>query len=208
MGLGGGGLVLILALLLGLRAVGQRLMAENRTKAAQRAATGPAAASAAGPQVYQSPTGRFSVEFPGRPKREFVRSSERGGLAHWEADLMLGQFLQGRGEQFLAVEQPIAKRLAEGKIEAALAQLVNVTAHTDDGAGRILTTQDISQPGYRGREVTYEYTAKSGVRVSGRYRALFTDREIISIEWIAAPAKPETPEVKRYFDSFKMSSVQ
>jgi len=40
--------------------------------------------------------------------------------------------------------------------------------------------------------------------VSGRYRVLITDREIISIEWVAAPAKAQTAEVTRFFDSFKL----
>lgn len=106
LGVGGGALVLVLALLLGLRAVGQRLIAENQAKAAQRATAGQAAAPAAGPQLYQSPTGRFSVEFPRSPKRELVRSAEPGGLSHWEAELTLGEFSQGQGEQYLVTEQP------------------------------------------------------------------------------------------------------
>jgi hypothetical protein len=208
-GLGAGGcaLTLIVVIVVGLWMAGQRLIAENRARAAERAATGQAAAPAAGPQVYQSPTGRFSVEFPERPRHEFVRSSEPGGLSHWEAELTVGNYLQGRGEQFLATEQPLAKRLADEKIEAALANLVNVTAQVDVGRGRILISVEISQPGYRGREVTYEYTAKSGGRVAGRCRVLITDREIISIEWVAAPARAETPEVARFFDSFQLKAM-
>jgi hypothetical protein len=206
LGVGGAAVALVLAVVLGLVIVGQRLIAENRAKAAQRAAAGQAPAPVAGgPQLYQSPTGRFSVEFPGRPRRELVRSTERGGLSHWETELTLGEFLQGRGEQYLVTEHPAA-RVADEKIDGALANLISVTAHTDEGRGRILTTTDISQPGYRGREVTYEYTAKSGGKVSGRYRVLFTDKELISIEWVSAPAKAETPEVKRFFDSFQLKA--
>ena len=54
--------------------------------------------------------------------------------------------------------------------------------------------------------MTYEYTTKSGGRVSGRYRVLITDREIISIEWVAAPAKAETAEVAKFFDSFQLKA--
>ena len=210
LGVGGGVLVLVLVAGLSLWMSLQRMIAENRAQVAARAAANQAAGQPAaplvGPQVYQTPAGRLTVEFPGRPRRELVRSSDRGGLSHWEAELTLGDFLQGRGEQFLAMEQPLARKLADEKIEAALANLVAVTAHTDDSRGRIVTTLDISQPGYRGREVTYEYTTKSGGRVSGRYRVLITDREIISIEWVAAPAKAETAEVAKFFDSFQLKA--
>ena len=208
LGLGGAALVLVLAVVLGLVIVGQRLVADAQAKAAQRAAAGQAPAPAADPQVYTSPTGRFSVEFPGPPKRELVRTSEPGRLSqsHWEASYDIGEFLKFRGEQFLVMEKPQNKKLTDAQIEAGLTQLVNVTAHIDVGTGRILTSGDISQPGYRGREVTYEWTAKSGGKVSGRYRVLFTEREIISIEWVSAPAKAETPEVKRFFDSFQLKA--
>jgi hypothetical protein len=211
LGVGGCVLVLILAVVIGLWTAGQRLLAHNmalaeQRRAAQAAAGGQPAAPEDGPQIYQTPAGRMTVEFPGRPRRELIRSSERGGLSHWEAELTLGEFLQGRGEQFLATEQPLAQRPTDEKIEAALTSLVNVTAHVDVGRGRILTTTDASQPGYRGREVTYEYTSKSGGRVSGRYRVLMTDRELISIEWVAAPAKAETAEVAKFFDSFQLKA--
>lgn len=213
LGVVGGAFVLLLAALLVLWSIGQRLIADNQAKAAQRAAQRVAdgqvaAAPVAGPQVYQSPTGRFSVEFPGQPKRELVRSSEPGRLtqSHWEASYDIGQFLQFRGEQFLVIEKSRSKKLADMQIDAGLTQLVNITANIDDGRGRLLSSADISEPGYRGREVTYEYTAKSGGKVSGRYRVLFTEREIISIEWVSAPAKAETPEAKRFFDSFQLKA--
>src|SRR5262245_61764707 len=149
LGIGGGVLLLLLMCGLGLRMVGQRLIADNiaKAKAAAREAAAPGAsqptAPKAGPQVYQSPTARFSVEFPGRPKRELVRSSEPGGLSHWEANLTLGEFLRGRGEQFLVTETIRTKSLTDEKIESTLEQLVNATAGIDVGRGRILTSKEI-----------------------------------------------------------------
>jgi len=206
LGVGGGLVLLVLAVLLGLRTIGERLQAEAVAKAAQRP---PAGQAAAGPQVYTSPTRRFSVEFPGPPKRELVRTSEPGRLSqsHWEASYEIGEFLQFRGEHFLVMEKSRNKKLTDAQIDAGLTELVNVTANIDVGRGRLLSSLDVSQPGYRGREVTFEYTAKSGGRVSGRYRVLITDREIISIEWVSAPAKPETAEVARFFDSFQLKAV-
>jgi hypothetical protein len=200
--------LLIVAVLIGLRSIQQRLLADNLAKAAQRAAAEQVApVPAVDLQVYQSPTGRLSVEFPGPPKRELVRTSEPGRLSqsHWEARYDVGEFLKFRGEQYLVIEQARSKELTDSQIDAGITDLVNVTANID-GRGRLLSSVDISQPGYRGREVTYEYTAKSGGKVSGRYRVLFTDREIISIEWVSAPAKAETAEVKRFFDSFRLQT--
>jgi hypothetical protein len=208
LGVGGAAVVLLLAVVLVLWTIGQRLIADNQAKAAQRAAAGQAAKPAAGPQVYTSPTGRFSVEFPGSPKRELVRNSEPGRLSqsYWEASYDIGEFLEFRGERFLVMEKQRSKKLTNEQIDAGLTDLVNITANIDNGRGRLLSSVDISQPEYRGREVTYEYTAKSGGRVSGRYRVLFTDKELISIEWVTAPAKAETPEVKRFFDSFQLKA--
>ena len=212
LGVGGGLVALLLVVAIGLWTAGQRLIAHNmelerQRQVAQAAAGGQPAAPQNGPQIYQTPAGRLTVEFPGRPKRELVRNSESGRLSqpHWEASYDIGEFLKFRGEQFLVIEKPRSKKLTEAQMEAGLTELVNITANIDVGRGRLLSSLDISQAGYRGREVTYEYTAKSGGRVSGRYRVLFTDRELISIEWVAAPGKAETPEVKRFFDSFQLA---
>ena len=199
-------LALVLVVAFGLWMLGQRLIAENMARAAQRDAARQAAAPAADPHVYQSPTGRFSVRFPSRPKRELVRSSEPGGLSHWEANVTLGEFLQGRGEQYLVTETARTRSLTNEKIDAALENLVNVTAGIDVGRGRILTSTDIAAPGQRGREVTYECQTAQGGRISGRYSVVITDREIISIEWVTAPGKSETSEVAQFFDSFKLEA--
>ena len=214
LGVGGAALVLVLVILLALWNAGQRLIAENMAKEKERQAARQAAGlapeqpatKADGPQVYESPTGHFSVEFPGKPRREFVRNTELGGLSHWEAKFTVGDFSRGRGEQYLVTETIGSPKVKDGKIEAALTDLVNITAGVDVGRGRILTTTELTAPGQRGREVTYESQTRQGGRVSGRYRVLITDREIISLEWVAAPAKAEPAEVARFFDSFKLDA--
>ena len=75
--------------------------------------------------------------------------------------------------------QALGAKLTPDKVEATLTQLANTTANVDTGTGRPLSSRDLVDSTYRGRDVTYEYAAKStgnkgGNKVSGRYRVIIT----------------------------------
>lgn len=140
-GVGGGVVLLILAVLIETRVVErQRRYTAARAQVDQMFKQR-AAEEDAKPHVVRSHS-EWTIEFPSMPKTVSVNPREPGAPPYWQTSRTIGNFSQGQGEQYLAIEysRSIIELGNDQQIDTRINALINVTAGVDNGSGRILTT--------------------------------------------------------------------
>ncbi len=154
-----------------------------------------------GVQLYSDPMDGYRVELPDRPVRKMRSVSKGRGTENIpEVTFERGEVDRGNGERFWVCRQPYT--LPPWQVGRTLDVGALLEAGFKDST--ITSKKDFTFAGFPARDTVFEGT-RGGRKYVSRARVVVTGNAIYEVQWLAVPAKPETDEVRRFFDTFEFT---
>lgn len=157
-----------------------------------------------GPQMFENPLDGYRVELPGPPVRKMQTLRTPSGSKNIsETRFERGNVDRGNGERFWVCRHPF------NLPPLRIGQTLDVDALLEVGFEGSKTTfrRNFHFHGHPARETTFE-GSRAGHTYVSRARVIVTGNAIYEVQWLASPAKPESEEVRRLFDTFEFTTPQ